>query len=102
MASMRSIPLVSMLLMEVSECGSIEIIKVMIELEQDIGLDMNAEDWEGDTAFHWACYQNHKDVVDLFVDKARDHNIDLSIKNKDKKTGNDIRPSLFETVTKYG
>ena len=38
--------------MEASKCGSIEIIKVMIELEQDIRLDMNAQDWEGDTAFH--------------------------------------------------
>ena len=48
-------------------------------------MDLNARDNFGSTAFHWACFNGHKEVVQLILDHS-DQNIDLNARTHEGKT----------------
>ena len=60
----------------------------------DLGLDLNAVDETGSTAFHYACYSNIKSVVKVILENANYVNLDLMATNYDGLTGLQIAQRL--------
>ena len=46
-------------------------------LDHHAGIDFNAKDYQGDTAFEQACLVNRKDVVKLILNHSRAKGIEI-------------------------
>ena len=55
----------------------------------EIGIDLYAEDNNGDTAFHYACDYGNAHIVQLFLENSSVS--DLSAKNNEGKTALDYK-----------
>ena len=61
--------------------GRINIVQLLLLKNNDLKININAEDNHGATAFHWACFYGQTDVVKIFMENAAIYGIDLSAKD---------------------
>ena len=59
----------------------------MMKNAESAEIDLNSKDNYGWTAFHWACYWGHSELVEMIMKNAESSEIDLEAKNNDNKTG---------------
>ena len=58
--------------------GRIDIVQWLLLKNNDLKININAEDNHGATAFHWACFYGQTDVVKIFMENAAALSIDLN------------------------
>ena len=67
---------------EACQNGETKIVKLLLERCNSEESGLNIKDINGATALMWACYNGHKDVVQLFLDHS-DSNIELNARDND-------------------
>merc|ERR1712049_91534 len=58
-----------------------ETAQLLIKYSKDFGIDLNAKDDDGSTAWHWACEYGQKEIAQLLIKSSKDFGIDLNAKN---------------------
>ena len=59
--------------------GRYEVIKVLLENQQNLNLNLNLKNCNEESGFQAACYYKHKQIVDLLLKNANDLEIDLKL-----------------------
>ena len=54
---------------------------LLIQSSKDFGIDLNARDDDGFTAWHSACYLGETETAQLIIQNSKDFGIDLNAKN---------------------
>ena len=57
--------------------GHTEIVNLMVNSSEELGIDLNARNDNGETGFMLACRRNHKTIVDLISNLSREFGIAL-------------------------
>ena len=62
---------------------------MILQYGKSVDFQFNAKDDDGNTAYLLACQKNHQAILELFRTEAKANGIDLNIKNKKGKSGED-------------
>ena len=73
-----------------------KVVQILIEQSQEYKIPLNDTDARGNSGFILACKNKHYKTVKLLMDKSQEFEIDLKMKNRDKKTGYDFWPQYFK------
>ena len=76
--------------------GHTDIVKMILGSNQEV--DFNAKGFEK-SGYTWACRNKHEDIIQLLKQESDRLNIDLHIKDKYGKTGDDYINNIFTPVT---
>ena len=69
---------------EASKLGIAEVVQFLLEHPEFQSIDWTTIDGQGRTAFTWACYNGHIDVVKLLLDHSTSKDIGLNFKGPGK------------------
>ena len=75
--------------------GHIEVVKILVENSQKLGIDLNIQDELGYTGLMWACAMKKNAVVDFLLANSQNYNINLDIRNFENKSAKDEWPEKF-------
>ena len=60
---------------------------MFVQKSVEFKINLNAKNENGDTGFHFACYNDDSKIVEMLVQKSAEFNIDLNTINEDGKAG---------------
>ena len=63
-----------------------ETAQLIIQSSKDFGIDLNAKDKRGGTAWHWACHHGQTETAKLIIQSSKDFGIDLNAKDNRGET----------------
>ena len=62
--------------------GHFKIVELLIQKSGELKIDLNAKNFEGNSALHMACSYGHTELVHMLLQKSVEFNIDLNAKNR--------------------
>ena len=63
-----------------------ETAKLIIQNSKEFGIDLNAENRNGNTALHWACSNGKTETAQFIIEHSKEFGIDLNAKNNSGST----------------
>ena len=72
-----------------------EVVKILVESSQKLGIDLNVQDKYGDSGLMKACGRQNHEVVDFILANSGKYNINLDLRNKKNKSAKDYWPEKF-------
>ena len=66
--------------------GQVNLAKAIMTNSARLGIELNAKNWVGRTAFHLACYNGHSNVAEMLMKNSVQFNIELNTKDNGDTT----------------
>ena len=54
---------------------------MLMQKSTELNIELNTKDYNGWTAFHWACRNGHSKIAEMLIQKSTELNIELDSKD---------------------